>query len=160
MVFEHVADPTVVLFIMYPDIRDGDAGWFTPGDPHVYIDMRLSPFGRELVYIHEDQHRQCSDEKCFCHGRYSHYWSEYHAFRAELQQVLAQGDAGFTHYYLRRVFELLRKRWNDPRCRTHIRALSRVVKSEAFRSCARKHGFGSKWRYWTRKERRRSCKGS
>lgn len=141
MEFEHIDN--CVLFSFYPN-KFNFCGIFDEEYDLIFIDSKLSKIRRELTYRHEKQHRECYKSKCFCWDQDSIFWTEYHAFKAELDFAL---NSGFIvkKIYLKSTYEYLklllsREKWNKSQ-KAHYQALRKVCKLKRFKNLAKEFEF-------------------
>lgn len=135
MTFEHVADQSIVYVTFTPD--EGEAyGWFDPETPDkLYLNTRKGLCSREIVYWHENKHRQCHKEGCFCMKQDSDYWAEYHAFKEEFRRVSEPGQRKILQItYIKETLDDIRKYKAYPKVYPkHFAALKKVTKLKAFK---------------------------
>lgn len=119
-------------------------GFFDPADGNIYINEDLDKLHQELVYIHENQHRECFVSKCKCFK--NTFWCEYHAFRAELKVLLEKKDGKYwCKYFDITVKSLIKFKTNTKNVEgwaEHFKALRKVCNLKDFRKVA------IKYRYW------------
>jgi hypothetical protein len=119
-------------------------GFFDEDDKNIYINEDLNMVHRELVYIHENQHRDCFIHKCKCWNR-SIFLCEYHAFRAELKFLLEKDNSKYWKTYFVITIKSLIKfgtninniwGWEE-----HFKALRKVCNLKDFKKVASKYGY-------------------
>ncbi len=131
MEYKHIDN--CVLFEFFPN-ELCCYGFFDETWDTIFIDSRLSKSGRELVYHHEKQHKTCCNLKCFCWSQNTDFWTEYHAFKAELDFALSSGIR-IRKIYLKDTYEylnLLKKGKQNKDRKAHYLALKRVCKLKRF----------------------------
>ncbi len=145
MEYEHIDN--CVLFNFYPN-EFNFCGLFDEDYDLIFIDYKLSKLRKELTYQHEKQHRECCKSGCFCWLQVSVFWTEYHAFRAELDFSLKFGIM-VKKTYLKDTFEYLNKllnkkgSWNKSQ-KAHYQAIMRVCKLKRFIKLAKEFKFWNK----------------
>lgn len=150
MNLEYESDPCVVLFSFKPHPVDLPDGWFDSTDGKIYICSDKSPLLRELIYYHEDTHKTCWDNGCFCWRQHSDYWGEYHAFREEFRRAILSDCTPMIQLYFRRLDIWMKKYRSEKIWKSHLQALRKVIKLSEFQTAAKKYGYGRKLRGWLR----------
>lgn len=137
MHFEHQADPTVIYFTYHPDL--GEAGGYYDADwrDNVYLNERAGLLEREANYWHESKHRECCKTGCFCWGQTSPYWAEYHAFKYELERVVAHSSIRLKRVFWATLAQSIKRYSANKRVYpTHVAVLRRLTNTKLFREFA------------------------
>ena len=123
----------------------GINGFFDEDGGNIYINGNLGKIEREIVYVHESQHRTCCLNKCKCWKYKSVYWCEYHAFRAEFNFVLKKNIPGYWKgYFDITIKDLIKFSRNGKKIKSwkeHFQALSKVCRFKDFQKFAKKHRY-------------------
>jgi len=116
-----------------PALRDlQPLAWYDSEDDCIYLSDKLTQVEREIVYAHEDQHRKCYHEKCFCWGMDSDFWKEYHAMKAEFEFALEKGGRYLKAY--RKLFvDCLKRYKKNPESKAYLQASLKLMRLKAFR---------------------------
>jgi len=142
MKFNHPGN--YISFRYHPNKTETE-GFFDRDDKRIYIRSSLSKCRKELIYIHEGQHKKCFESNCFCWEQESDFWGEYHAFRAELKFAIVSEYEIIRRIYLSNIEpELERyKRLGETIIsqRQHYLALSRLCKTAKFQQLAKEYGY-------------------
>jgi hypothetical protein len=137
-----------ILFQYYPIGAVKLDGFYDDQDVNhnVYISKSLKGMDREIAFAHENEHRECHIQECFCWSSGTEFWSEYHAFKAEFDFVVEQNKDKWWKVYFEYVIRNLKKykrvgrgamsTWPD-----HFRALSKVCRLNEFGEYARGYGY-------------------
>lgn len=147
MKWEWQTDKTVRKFRVKPG-PSGDAGWFDPTQGLIFIDDTLCDTEKEIIYFHEDTHRDCLITKCHCWNK--SMLCEYHAYRGELDRVLSSGKAALERYYLLRCLDFMVHNIDKAYSKDHVTAMRKVLRLKRFRALAKKHRLLLKFRRVTR----------
>lgn len=135
-----------ILFVYSPN-KSNVFGFYDEDDNNIYINAKLNKMERELVYIHELQHKNCFKSKCKCWG--ITFWCEYHAFRTELNFALTLNKRKYWHGFFKvAIKELIKFKthseivgWAE-----HYKAKRKVMK---LNECVK---YAKKYKYWERIE--------
>ena len=130
-----------ILFVYKPN-PSNITGFFDEEDNNIYINEKKGRLERELIFVHENQHKKCFNTKCKCWGIV--FWCEYHAFRAELNFVLKVNKRKYWREFFRVSISSLIKYtvhleiggWPE-----HYKALRKVLKLSECVTYAKKYGY-------------------
>lgn len=141
MKFEHRHDPSVIYYRVYRDDK-APGGYFDPGRPdNIFLSQDIKPMCRECIYWHEDKHRQCFKNKCFCFDMKTDFWAEYHALKYEFEKVLASGNKQLQNVYWRSTKQFVKiVKAYKREYPTHLAALQRLGRTRKFRQFAKERG--------------------
>ena len=131
-----------ILFTYEPN-KSNIFGIFDEDDGNIYINSKLNKTERELVYIHEVQHRDCFNNKCKCWKKL--FWCEYHAFKAELDFVFKLNKYRYWHCFFKIAIKELIKFKTHPEIdgwAEHYKAKRKVMK---LNKCVE---YAKKYKYW------------
>lgn len=136
--FEHLADPSVILYV--PHTKEQEIyGWFDRRNDTICLNNTMSPWYREVTYFHEDTHRDCWDNKCKCWNTV--FWCEYHAFRGEFDRVRVADEPLLTIAYIDMLQDTVSTSTGDEP--TYGKALCRFLNQERVEQWFNDKGEGS-----------------
>lgn len=130
-----------ILFVYKPN-PSGINGFFDEEDNNIYINGKKSKLERDLIFVHENQHKECFNTKCKCWRTV--FWSEYHAFRAELHFVLKVNKRKYWHEFFRVAIRSLIKHMKHLEIQgwlEHYKALRKVLKLNECVKYAKEYGY-------------------
>ena len=128
--FQYEIDDDVILFEFNKPVNQA-VGWYEDGND-IFISKLLPKIAREVIYLHERQHRKCKKEGCFCCSQSSDFWCEYHAMKAEFEDCLKAGPAVFAEYR-RQFVAALKKYKSDKKWESHLMATRKLMGLKKFR---------------------------
>lgn len=124
MEYEHIAAEEVAPI----------SGFYDPADDTIYMARHMGKCVAEITYYHERQHRLCFLTGCFCYDMTSNYWAERHAYKRELEDVIARNSRSITTAYFRCTAYALKKFEEQPKVwQDNSRALKHVVGTKLYR---------------------------
>lgn len=130
--FEH--EGNVTLYRFWPDKGEAQGFFLEERPDTIYINEKCSVYEREMTYWHEDAHRQCFKNKCFCWAKSTDFWAEYHAFKYELLKVINHDSVDLQRAYLAAVTRALEKYESNPKEYPHHKAaLLKVMRTKRFK---------------------------
>jgi len=139
---------TGYILFKYSPNKSKINGFFDEDDGNIYINESLSTLQKELVLVHETEHKKCYLNKCFCWKSKTDFWCEYHAFKAEFDFVLNKNLKKYWNIYFSIVIKDLNKFVKDSNnihtWKEHYKALRKVCKLCNFIKFAKKYGYWKK----------------
>jgi len=128
------------IFVTYSRNPSHIGGYYDVDDGHIYIRKNVPEYRKLFVYVHERQHKKCHDEGCVCWDKATFY-SEYHAYRAELDYASLRDSPRLWKLYFRSTMnDLVKQATNLKLWGAHRKAILKVIRLKRFRKYATIHG--------------------
>jgi hypothetical protein len=110
-------------------------GFYEENDGTIFLAHGLTEIQKELVYIHELEHRKCHQSGCRCWDLDDDcYLAEYHAWLGEFRAVKNRDNAKLTNAYFRSVRFAIRKMQKNPKIWAgNIKAVRRLLRLKEFK---------------------------
>jgi len=128
------------ILVTYKPDKTKVSGFFDEDDENIYINSNLNKLTKELVFVHESQHKVCFKNKCKCQKNL--FWCEYHAFRSEIDFIIDKNIKKYwVGYFNNVIYELKKFKDNDTTYKSHFKSLAKVCRLKRFKKYAIKYKY-------------------